>query len=156
MGRGKRLGPLKKDKGKVVRGDDGKAYRLSQVLACMRTGERSCWGQVHRIGRVHFSGRAFDAMPRAKFQHCTSKFFRGEVPWEARVVQVPMRAGSSEAAAVAAVKATWKERHEDEPHARAVEEVGWHGGAFRWIGGRGSWSGASWRRWGGGPGPRAW
>ena len=38
MGRGRRLGPLKKDKdkGKVLRGDDGRSYRISQILACLR------------------------------------------------------------------------------------------------------------------------
>jgi hypothetical protein len=117
MGRGRRLGPLKKDRGKVLRGDDGRSYRITQILACLRTGSRRCDGIVHRVGRISFSGRAFDVLPRAKFQHCTSKFFPGEVPWEERTVQAGMRSGMTQAAAVAAVRQVY------EADKRAVEAV---------------------------------
>lgn len=60
--------------GKVLRADDGCYYRVTQILYCEKTGERSARALVHKLGWRTFSGRSFDKLPPAKFNHCRSKF----------------------------------------------------------------------------------
>jgi len=69
-----RTGVRRQDAGKVLRADDGRMFRVTQILFCERTGPSSCRGLVHRLGWTTFSGRSFDKMPPAKFNHCRSKF----------------------------------------------------------------------------------
>lgn len=66
-------------KGATVRADDGRKIRVSQILACRKTGERTCEALVHRANPATFSGRSFDRVPADRFRHCRAKFWPDEV-----------------------------------------------------------------------------
>jgi len=67
-GRGKRP-----DIGKRLPGADGRMWRVTHILWCEHTGERTCRCLVHGEGMVDFGPRATKKMPRQKFQHIKSK-----------------------------------------------------------------------------------
>jgi hypothetical protein len=62
------------DKGKVLRGDDGKMYRMTQILFCEMVDDDTCRALIHHRGWTTFSGRSLERLPPAKFNHCRSKF----------------------------------------------------------------------------------
>jgi hypothetical protein len=62
------------DIGKVLRAQDGRSYRVTQILVARQTGEERCEGFVHGHGWVTFVGRSCRKMPEIKFRHCKSKF----------------------------------------------------------------------------------
>ena len=64
----------RQDKGKVLRADDGKMYRMTQILFCEMIDEDTCRALVHKLGWTTFSGRSLKKLPPGKFNHCRSKF----------------------------------------------------------------------------------